>query len=279
MINRGIPCVRKNVHVMRGERWSKCYQIILLILSCFLLVFYNSNAQTDPVRLKIMSFNVCRSGELTHYSVEPFVNLIRQYQPDFIALQELDYKTTRNTGIDFPTKLGAALGMFPVFGRTIYYQGGEYGIAVLSRFPFLSVKAEPLPSPAGTKEQRAVLITEIRLPSGQDIRFASTHLDHSTDVIGSAMAGALNDLLLKDQMPTIVGGDFNAQPEAGTIANVMQPWKRFCNNDPTAPDNPTKKIDYLFGYPKEKCRTISYQVITKTGISDHCPIVAEVEFE
>jgi endonuclease/exonuclease/phosphatase family metal-dependent hydrolase len=279
MINRGIPCVRKNVHVMRSNRWSARYQTILLFLSCFLLTFGNSNAQTDPVRLKIMSFNVCRSGELTGYSVEPFANLIRQYQPDFIALQELDYKTTRNTGIDFTTKLGAALGMFPVFGRTIYYQGGEYGIAVLSRFPFLSVKAEPLPSPAGTKEQRAVLITEIRLPSGQDIRFASTHLDHSTDVIGSAMAGALNDLLLKDQMPTIVGGDFNAQPESGTIADVMQPWKRFCNNEPTSPDNPTKKIDYLFGYPKEKCRTISYQVITKTGISDHCPIVAEVEFE
>ncbi|MGD9558258.1 MAG: endonuclease/exonuclease/phosphatase family protein [Mangrovibacterium sp.] len=264
---------------MKNNRWSARYQAILLFLSCFLFAFGKSNAQTDPVRLKIMSFNVCRSGELTRYSVEPFVNLIRQYQPDIIALQELDYKTTRNTGIDFTTKLGAALGMFPVFGRTIYYQGGEYGIGVLSRYPFLSVKTEPLPSPAGTKEQRAVLITGIRLPSGRDIRFASTHLDHSTDAIGSAMAAALNNLLLNDQTPTIVGGDFNAQPESGTIANVMQPWRRFCNNDPTAPDNPTKKIDYLFGYPKEKCRTISYRVITRTGISDHCPIVAEVEFE
>ncbi len=248
-------------------------------MTCFLLAFNKSDAQTGPFHLKVMSFNVCRSGELTGYSVAPFANLIRQYQPDIIALQELDYKTTRNTGIDFTTKLGAALGMFPVFGRTIYYQGGEYGIAVLSRFPFLSVKTEPLPSPAGTKEQRAVLITEIRLPSGRDIRFASTHLDHSTDAIGSVMAGALNNFLLKDNRPTIVGGDFNAQPESGTIANVMQPWNRFCNNDPTAPDNPTKKIDYLFGYPKEKCRTISYQVIAGTGISDHCPIVAEVEFE
>lgn len=279
MKNRGIPHAGKKTQQMKNKRWSARYQTILLFLSCFLLTFGNSNAQTDPVRLKIMSFNVCRSGELTGYSVEPFVNLIRQYQPDIIALQELDYKTTRNTGIDFTTKLGAALGMFPVFGRTIYYQGGEYGIGVLSKYPFLSVKTEALPSPAGTKEQRAVLITEIRLPSGHDIRFASTHLDHSTDVIGSAMAGALNDLLLKDQMPTIVGGDFNAQPESGTIADVMQPWKRFCNNEPTSPDNPTKKIDYLFGYPKEKCRTISYQVITRTGISDHCPIVAEVEFE
>ncbi|MEL7588693.1 MAG: endonuclease/exonuclease/phosphatase family protein [Prolixibacteraceae bacterium] len=265
---------------MRSNRWPMWYKTAgLLILCCLLLAHNKSDAQTSPIRLKIMSFNVCRSGELTRYSVDPFVNLIRQHQPDLIALQELDYKTTRNTGIDFTTKLAAALGMFPVFGRTIYYQGGEYGIAVLSKYPFLSVKTEPLPSPAGTKEQRAVLIAEIRLPSGREIRFASTHLDHSTDAIGSAMAGALNNFLLKDNMPTIVGGDFNAQPESGTIANEMQPWKRFCNNEPTAPNDPTKKIDYLFGYPKEQCRTISYEVIARTGISDHCPIVAEVEFE
>lgn len=260
--------------------WSKCTKIASLLILCYLLLASGeSNEQSTPFRLKVMSFNVCRSGELTQYSVVPFANLIRQYQPDFIALQELDYKTTRNTGIDFATKLGAALGMFPVFGRAIFYQGGEYGLAVLSKYPFLSVKTELLPSPAGTKEQRAILITEIRLPSGQDIRFASTHLDHSTDVVGSEMARALNNFLLKNDMPIIVGGDFNARPETGTIANEMQPWKRFCNNDPTSPNNPTSKIDYLFGYPKEKCRTISYQVIARTGISDHCPIVAEIEFQ
>jgi len=93
------------------------------------------------------------------------------------------------------------------------------------------------------------------------------------------MADAMNKILLKDDMPTIVGGDFNTRPEEGTIANSMQQWKRFCNDDPTCPDIPTKKIDYLFGYPKEKCTTINYQVIMQTGISDHCPIVAEIEFQ
>ena len=265
---------------MENMTWLKWHKITgLLILCYFLLATHENNAQTTPFRLKIMSFNVCRSGELTQYSVVPFANLIQQYQPDIIALQELDYKTTRNTGIDFTTKLGAALGMFPVFGRTIFYQGGEYGIAVLSKYPFLSVKTEPLPSPTGTKEQRAVLITEIQLPSGQNIRFASTHLDNSTEAVRSVMANALNNFLLKEDMPTIVGGDFNAKPEESTIVSGMQQWKQFCNNDPTYPDNPTGKIDYLFGYPKEKCKAISYQVITRTGISDHCPIVAEVEFQ
>ncbi|MFV0265651.1 MAG: endonuclease/exonuclease/phosphatase family protein, partial [Draconibacterium sp.] len=104
----------------------KQFKIKLVLVFCgILLVLQQSTAQSNPFRLKIMSFNVCRSGELTQYSVIPFADLIRQYEPDIIALQELDYMTSRNTGIDFTTKLGAELGMFPVFGRTIYYQGGE----------------------------------------------------------------------------------------------------------------------------------------------------------
>lgn len=271
---------KKTKKTIADSKLAKFYKITCLFLfaGCNLLLSSQSMAQSSPFRLKIMSFNVCRSGELTQYSVVPFVNLIRQYNPELIALQELDYKTSRNTGIDFTTKLGAALGMFPVFGRTIYYKGGEYGIAVLSKYPFLSVKTEQLPTPA-EREQRAVLITEVQLPSGQNIRFASTHLDQSSDAISAAMASALNTFLIKDDMPTIVGGDFNTRPEQETIANGMQQWKRFCNNDPTSPDKPTKKIDYLFGYPKERCRTISYTVIVQTGISDHCPIVAEVEFQ
>lgn len=253
--------------------------LLLSIFSCFLIIAGESNAQEAPLRLKVMSINVCRSGELTGYSVEPFAALIREHQPDFVALQEVDYKTRRNTGIDFTTKLGAAAGMSPVFGRTIYYQGGEYGIAVLSKYPFMSVKIEPLPAPPGTSEQRAVLITEVRLPSGQEVRFASTHLDYASDAVSSAMAKALTNLLIKDDMPTIVGGDFNAIPESKTISEDMSPWMRLCNDSPTSPDKPTKKIDYLFGYPKEKWKTIRYQVISQTGISDHCQIVAEVEFE
>ncbi|WP_175550038.1 endonuclease/exonuclease/phosphatase family protein [Mariniphaga anaerophila] len=226
-----------------------------------------------------MSFNVCRSGELTQYSVTPFADLIRHYQPDVVALQEVDYKVARSNNMDFATELGAALGMFPVFGKAISYQGGEYGIAVLSKYPISAFQTYALPAPDGTKEERAVLITEIGFPSGQNLKFASTHLDHSSDKVRSVMASALNSYLLEGEMPIIVGGDFNAEPEESAIVDGMQQWKQIGDDSPTHPDNPIKKIDYLFGYPKEKCVTISYQVIKKTGISDHCPVLAEIKFQ
>ncbi len=253
--------------------------IRLLFLLAIWLLAGQSWAQSSPFRLKVMSFNVRMSGELTLYSVEPFANLIRQYNPDVIALQEIDYKVARSNNKDFAAELGAALGMFPVFGKAINSGSGEYGVAVLSKYPFTAVRTETLPKPEGTKEQRAVLITEIRYPSGQLLRFASTHLDHSTDAVRSAMVNALNAYLLKGDMPTVLGGDFNAKPAENAIATGMQQWKRICTDDPTFPNNPTSKIDYLFGYPKASCKVISYEVIRLTNISDHCPIVAEIEFQ
>ena len=57
-----------------------------------------------------------------------------------------------------------------VFGKTIDHDGGDYGIAVLSKYPILSQQSLVLPSfPNGDKtnsayEQRIALITQIEVP-------------------------------------------------------------------------------------------------------------------
>ena len=255
-----------------NNRIAKAFLLAVIVLAGTLA------GQANPLRLKVMTFNVRMSGELTLYDVVPFANLIRQYDPDLIALQEVDYKVARSNQIDFATLLAAELGMFPVFGKAINSGSGEYGSAILSKYPFMATRNEQLPKPEGTKEQRAVIIAEVVLPSGQMVRFASTHLDHSNNAVRTAMVNSLNALLLKGDMPTILAGDFNAKPEESSIASGMQQWKQICNNNPTFPNNPTSKIDYLFGYPKASCKTISTRVITLTNISDHCPVVAEIEF-
>ena len=271
----GVISLLFNIVTKMINRKLTCF----FILFCTLFLSDGSYAQVTSFRVKVMSLNVRISGELTLYSEVPFADLIRQYKPDVVALQEVDYRVARSNNKDFVTELGAALGMFPVFGKAITTGGGEYGVAVLSKYPVRSVRTELLPKPDGTKEQRAVIIAEIQFPSGQNLKFAGTHLDHSTDAVRSVMVSALNAYLQGGDLPTVLGGDFNARPEESAIATGMQQWKRICNDNPTYPDIPTSKIDYLFGYPKGTCRTISYQVIERTGISDHCPIVAEVEFQ
>jgi endonuclease/exonuclease/phosphatase family metal-dependent hydrolase len=253
--------------------------IVVFITLFFLQGIYVSVKAQSAFRLKVMSFNVRMSGELTSYNVEPYATLIKKYNPDVIALQEVDYKASRSGNKDFATELGAALGMFPVFGKTISIGTGEYGIAILSKYPLGSTEMQILPKPEGTKEQRGVLITTIPFPSGHTLKFVCTHLDHSSDAIRTIMANTLNALFLTGNTPTIMGGDFNAQPSESAIATTLQPWKRLCTDEATFPNIPTTKIDYLFGYPKASWTVISYQVIKKTDISDHCPILAEVEFK
>ena len=267
----------KRVKNLTSFLW--CYVTTFCILFFALFASVQSSAQTTPFRIKVMSFNVRMSGQVTHYEVAPFAELIRTYNPDVVALQEVDYMVSRSGNKDFATELAAVLGMFPAFGKTINLGSGEYGNAILSKYPFSSILVELLPEPPGTKERRGFILTEIQFPSGQSLRFAGTHLDHSTDAVRSEMAKSFTEFISKSSQPTIAGGDFNALPDDNTIVNEMKDWDRLCDNSPTFPDDPSKKIDYLFGYPKNEWKMISYQVIRLSGLSDHCPILAEVELQ
>lgn len=234
----------------------------------------------EDIRLKIMSYNIRMSGQMTGYAAQPFADFILQQDADIIALQEVDYNTARSNNKDFLTEIAALTGMFPLFGKAINTGGGEYGIAVLSKYPITSSVLIPLSAPSGTKEQRAALVCEIAISSSFVLKFASTHLDHSTEAVRMTMAQELNSSkVLYGNLPVLLGGDFNAKPTEGTITTSMAKWQRICDNTNTYPsETPTSKIDYLFGYPALKWNTVSYTTI-HTGISDHRAIVAEVEYK
>lgn len=231
------------------------------------------------VRLKVMSFNIRKSGEKAGYRAQPFAELILQHRPDLVALQEVDYRMTRSGNKDFLTELADLTGLFPVFAKAIDTDGGEYGVAILSKYPPESSVIEELPFPQGAKEKRVALIGTVALPGGFRLRFASTHLDQSSDEVRLKMTEGLNSgALLSGSFPALVGGDFNAKPFETAIAAGMRRWKALGDNRNTFPAHgPTSKIDYLFGYPADAWETAAYEVIPVT-ISDHCALVAEIVY-
>lgn len=230
-------------------------------------------------RLKTMSFNIRKSGEKAGYRAQPFAELIRQYRPDLVALQEVDYRMARSGNRDFLTELADLTGMFPVFAKAIETDGGEYGVAVLSKYPPERSVVETLPFPEGAKERRVALVCTVSFPDGFRLRFASTHLDQSTDEVRLKMTEGLNGgTLTTGSLPTVIGGDFNARPFDAAIAAGMRRWKSLGDNRNTFPaPAPASKIDYLFGYPSDRWETLSYEVIPVT-ISDHCALVAEIVY-
>ncbi len=78
--------------------------------------------------------------EMTGYSVKEYAVFIRKYNPDVVMLQEIDYNTKGIKNQDFTTQLAAELGLFSVFGKAMDTGGGEYGVAILSKYPlFISI--------------------------------------------------------------------------------------------------------------------------------------------
>ncbi|MDD2960667.1 MAG: endonuclease/exonuclease/phosphatase family protein [Muribaculaceae bacterium] len=249
---------------------------LLLILS--LALTFTVSAQ-DTLRVKVMTYNL-RFGELA--TLDELASHIKSFKPDFVALQEVDCHVNRKraahqAGKDFIAELAFKSGMFGLYGRTIDYAGGYYGIGILSKFPYISTQKTMLPRPL-PHEPRALL--EGVFEMGNDtIIFASTHLDVKEESTRVAQAQFISDHFKGAKYPIILGGDFNARPYSKPIKDIMmKSWFQGTNDDLTIPSwGPTVKIDYLFARPMKGWRVVSTQTI-QSQLSDHLPIVTIFEY-
>ena len=222
----------------------------------------------DSLSLKIMTYNL-RFGEKA--SLEELAEAIRAQRPDLVALQEIDCRT-RRPGVerqhdkDFVTELGLRTGMFPLYGKTIPHAGGWYGIGILTAGPYISVQKLMLPQASATEEPRALLLATIEA-GGDTIVFASTHLSLSAQsrrMQAEFIAREIGSL----RFPALLGGDFNAGPNAPEIETMTRTGKMLC-------DGPEIRLDYLFGFPAGKWRLESTRVVP-SEFSDHRAVVSVV---
>lgn len=259
----------------------KYWLIVFLVIN---LGFFSNAVNGQSVEdggysLKVLCYNL-RFGELA--SLEELAEFIKSENPDVVALQEVDVKTNRErashqNGKDFITELGFRTGMLTAYARTIDYSGGYYGIGILSKYPFDKTRKVLLPIPEGSREQRALLLADVELPGGRRFTFVSTHLDHSSSEVRSVQAKALNKALKKIKLPVIVAGDFNGKPDSPEISQGMKNWLQACSPDFTIPSqNPKSKIDYIFYKPARKWKVI-HSYTPQITLSDHLPLVAELE--
>lgn len=254
----------------------------LKYVAFFTLLFLACEAMTGQNIIRVLNMNTRMSGQKVSYESAPFATFIMEHDPDFIMLQEIDYKTARNGFRDFTTELAAETGYFSAFGRAIDYSQGEFGVAILSKYPIEKIYQTQLTgNPNEMKEKRTVLFVDVTLPeSKKRIRVAVTHLDHSTDAVRQSMVQQLN-AAIGTSYPCILAGDFNAFPGETAIATGMGSWKRICNNLATFPAaNPASKIDFIFAKPADKWNVKLYRVLCNSAeITDHCAMLAEVELQ
>lgn len=257
-------------------------QTLIIGLIFISLLGLNAKAQeVDSSRIvRVLTYNILHGKTLKgDFDLDLIAKVIADAKPDLVALQEVDYQTNRARKYDLVTELGWRTKMSPLFARAMPYDGGEYGEGVLSKYTFLSSKNHPLPYTEG-KEPRAAAEIQVKIKSGDVIRFVGTHLDHEKDPHNRFIqVQELNRVLTQDDLPSILVGDLNETPDQEGMQLLFQKWERsFKTDEPTFPsDNPIKKIDYVLFRPANRWRVLEAKVLDEKVASDHCPVLVVLE--
>jgi len=259
----------------------KATLLILLVAFCVVPISGKSQSNERPT-IKVLSFNVLggRTTKGVDFNIDPVAKVIQDLDPDLVALQEVDYKANRSHKVDLATELGYRTKMASLFGRAMYYDGGEYGEGILSRYSFVASRNVPLPCVDG-QEPRAALEVTVELPSGDTISFVGTHLSHEGSEGREMQAEEIIRVFAANKYPTILAGDLNARPGTKTINSLEKIWtSTYDKNDPqpTIPsDDPKSKIDYVMYKPASRWKVTDHQVVCDSYASDHCAYLVTLE--
>lgn len=260
-----------------------------LICVCLAVLTLNSFAQrkTDRAKsVKIMSYNIRIASPPSKgwgfTDLQSIVNVINREQPDLVALQEVDVYTERSGKQSHQAKeLAEKTGMHYHFAKAIDRSGGDYGVAVLSRFPILKAESYRLPLTDGSKgEIRAAALIHLKI-FDEEVVFMSAHLDHLADADRRLQVEELNKIIkTKSKYPLIFGADLNMKRNNPVIGLLEKEMIFLCTDcKPTFPaDKPEQTIDYLMLSRKafKTYRISDYNVGNETYASDHLPLMMNI---
>jgi endonuclease/exonuclease/phosphatase family metal-dependent hydrolase len=157
------------------------------------------------VKLRFASYNIYHGGK-AGYDMSKIAKNIIDNEIDVVGIQEVDRMTARSGGIDILIELSRATGYeHYAFFKTMSFDGGEYGTAILSRYPIL--ESEKIFLESGNSEQRALGRATVDV-GGRRISFFVTHLTFDSENIRKGQLVQLTELL-KGEEAFVLSGDFN----------------------------------------------------------------------
>jgi len=239
----------------------------------------------DSVRVLVFNIHAGKDASGKD-NIADVARLIRSTSADIALLQEVDRNTNRSGKVDQLQTLADATGFSAAFGRSLDYDGGQYGIAALARNGFIYDETVGLPvtplqeRAGGSHEPRAALLAVAVSRLGR-LQTVNTHLDASG--VDSYRRQEVESVLnivrarLSAVTPVLVAGDFNSEPDSAVVSRVRDTglrdaWSECGRGDgSTYPaDRPTKRIDYVFLGGTLRCTAAQ---VLDTQVSDHRPLL------
>lgn len=240
------------------------------LLFIFAALFtFSAQAQNT---LKLMSYNIKNANGMDNVcNFQRIANVINNASPDVVAIQEVDSMTNRSRQKYVLGEIADRTQMHGYFAPAIDYDGGKYGIGLLTKQVPLRLQTLPLP---GREEARTLILAEFT-----DYIYCCTHMSLTEEDRMKSLE-LVKAFTSSSTKPLFLAGDMNAEPESGFIKELQKDFQILSNPKQhtfPAPD-PKETIDYIATL-KQNAKgfaVISAKVINEPMASDHRPILVEL---
>ncbi len=240
--------------------------------------------------LRVMTYNIHSCvGTDGKLRPERIARVINHFDPDVVAVQEVDAHRPRSRGHDQAQLLADYLRMSHVFHAMLEEEKERYGIAIFSRYPFQMVKSGLLTPPERgfLKEGRGAIWIKLEIAGHLPFHFINTHFG-----LGRTERHLQADQLLSNEWiggipaeeAVILCGDFNSRPSSKVFHKLsakLRDSQRMGNGHqpmPTFPSlSPLLRLDHVFTSHHFTVQGVERPTTpTAVSASDHLPLCVEL---
>lgn len=224
--------------------------------------------------LRVVAYNIKHGlGMDGQVDLARVARVLGALDADVITLQEVDDGAERTHGVDQARVVGDLLGMRAFHGPFRDFQGGRYGMAVLTRLPVLHVENHAIPpGPEG-----ALSVLEVRVGLGRRaISVVGIHFYRSPEE-RLVQADSVTSYFGETEHPVVLAGDFNSRRGDLVLRRLREDWLVLPKDGPpeTFPaDAPDREIDFVMVRPAEGFEVVEHRVVDEPVASDHRPLLA-----
>jgi endonuclease/exonuclease/phosphatase family metal-dependent hydrolase len=225
----------------------------------------------EPTGLRVVTWNIRAT---LSSDIDTIGDVLEGLDADVIALQEVDREAERSGLIDQAATLADRFAMDHAYAAARTEGSGDFGVALLSRLPFVDAKRLELPG-SNAFEPRVAIDSHVCV-DGRPLRTLTTHADIAP------WAGAENTRFIADQVKdsagqgVVVAGDLNAGPTDEQVENftdngLVDAFLGFG----AGPTFGSRRIDYVLTDAKEA--VLDGRVPESDDASDHRPLLIDLE--
>ena len=259
--------------------------LLMILMSCSSSLDEKSSVpdEEEYITLRILTYNIFH-GEATNgdINMDLFAEIINNASPDLVALQEVDKNVPRSKGWDITSELSERTNMTGYFFKYRDYKGGEFGAAILSKWPIVEID-EIIGYTLPNRAPKVFPFVKVEIDEGTEIYFNSSHFSTTLEEAGEQANQLMNYYTGKiKRAPLIIAGDLNLKPDSQAIEVLLEEFSvsdeslSFTSNTRGVLQ---RKIDYVLYPDNADWEIVEVKTICREDASDHCALLSVLRFK